>query len=55
MREGKLYGRLHKCDFFKDRVDYLGLEVSSEGVHASPDKVKAKVEWPSPQTVHDVK
>ena len=54
LREAKLYGRLHKCDFLKDKVDYLGFEVSSEGVHASPDKVKAVVEWPRPQTVHDV-
>ena len=55
LREAKLYGRLHKCDFLKDKVDYLGFEVSSEGVHASPDKVKAVVEWPRPQTVHDVR
>ena len=55
LREAKLYGRLHKCDFLKDKVDYLGFEVSSEGVHASPEKVKAVVEWPRPQTVHDVR
>ena len=36
-------------------MDYLGFEVSSEVVHASPDKVKAVVEWPPPQTVHDVR
>ena len=35
-------------------MDYLGFEVSSDGVHASPDKVKAVVEWPRPPTVHDV-
>ena len=29
--EAKLYGRLHKCEFFKDKVDYLGFEVSSQG------------------------
>ena len=36
-------------------MDYLGFEISSEGVHASPDKVKAVVEWPRPQTVHNVR
>ena len=55
LREAKLYGRLHKCEFLKDRVDYLGFEIFSEGVHASPDKVKAVVEWPRPQSVHDVR
>ena len=44
LRESKLYGRLHKCDFLKTRVDYLGFEVTAEGVHASPEKVKAVVE-----------
>ena len=50
-----MYGRLHKCDFLKDRIDYLGFEVSAEGVHASLDKVKAVVEWPTPSTVKDVR
>ena len=55
LREAKLYGRIHKCEFLKTRVDYLGYEVSSEGVHASPEKVKAIVEWPKPQSSHDVR
>ena len=36
-------------------MDYLGYEVSGEGIHASPEKVKAIVNWPKPQTVHDVR
>ena len=55
LREAKLYGRLHKCDFLKTRVDYLGFEVSAEGIHASPEKVKAVVEWPRPSNQHDVR
>ena len=55
LQEAKLYGRIHKCEFLKTRVDYLGFEVSKEGIHASPEKVKAVVEWPKPQTVHDVR
>ena len=55
LRKAKLYGRMHKCEFLKDRVDYLGYEVSEKGIHASPEKVKAVVNWPRPQTVHDVR
>ena len=55
LREAKLFGRLHKCEFLKSRIDYLGFEVSDKGVHASPDKVKAIVEWPRPQSPHDVR
>ena len=55
LRQGKLYGRLHKCEFLKDKVDYLGFEVSANGVNASPEKVKAILDWPRPQTVHDIR
>ena len=53
LREAKLYGRLHKCEFLKDKVDYLGFEVNSQGGHAPPDKMRAKVEWPRPKDVQD--
>ena len=55
LRQAKLYGCLHKCEFLKDKVDYLGFEVSVEGVNASPEKVKAILDWPRPQTVHDIR
>ena len=55
LRKARLYGRMRKCDFLKTRVDYLGYEVSEKGVHASPEKVKAVVNWPRPQSVHDIR
>ena len=55
LRKARLYGRIHKCEFLKSRVDYLGYEVSEKGIHASPEKVKAVVNWPRPQSVHDVR
>ena len=53
--EPKLYGRLYKCEFLKYKVDYLGFEVSQDGIHASPEKVKAVLDWPRPQSVHDIR
>ena len=55
LREAKLFGRLHKCEFLKEQVDYLGFEVSPGGIRASPGKVKAVIEWPRPKGVHDVR
>ena len=55
LREAKLYGRLHKCEFLKDQVDYLGFEVSPGGIKASPGKIRAVIEWPRPKSVHDVR
>ena len=48
LREARLYGRVHKYEFLKTRVEYLGYEVSEKGIHASPEKVKAVVNWPRP-------
>ena len=55
LREAKLYGQLHKCEFLKDQVDYLGFEVSPGGIKASPGKIRAVIEWPKPKSVHDVR
>ena len=55
LRKTKLYGRLHKCEFLKDQVDCLVLEVSPQGIQASPNKVRAMIEWPKPKSVHDVR
>ena len=54
-RKAKLYGRLFKCKFLKDQVDYLGFKISPRGIQASPDKVRAIIEWPRPKSVHDVR
>ena len=35
-------------------MNYLGFEVSPEGIHASPDKVRAVIEWPKPKDIHDL-
>ena len=51
LRQAKLFGQLHKCEFLKDKVDYLGFEVSQEGIRASPKKVKAILDWPGPQSI----
>ena len=32
LRDSKIYARLHKCKFFKDKIEYLGFDVSARGV-----------------------
>ena len=39
-KKAKLFGRLYKCKFFKDQVDYLDLKVNYRGIQASPQKVR---------------
>ena len=44
-----------KCEFFKDRISYLGHIVSKDGMETDPKKVKVIQEWPRPETVYDVR
>ena len=49
LREKKLYAKLGKCDFWLKKVSFLGHIVSSEGIRVDPAKIKAVVNWKSPQ------
>ena len=55
LRNAKLFARLHKCAFFQKRVEYLGFDVSQQGIQPSPEKVRTVVEWPQPKSVKDVR
>ena len=55
LREAKLYGRIHKCDFLQSRTEYLGFDITDEGIKTSPGKVQTIVDWPQPENVKDVR
>ncbi|GBM70265.1 Retrovirus-related Pol polyprotein from transposon 17.6 [Araneus ventricosus] len=44
-----------KCRFFQKEVTYLGHVISAEGVKTDPGKIKAVVDWPRPEMVHDLR
>ena len=44
-----------KCEFFKDRISYLGHIVSKDGVETDPKKIQVIIDWPVPKTVYDVR
>ena len=54
LRRENLYANLKKCSFFTDSVIFLGFVVSSKGVSADPQKVKAIVGWPKPKNIHEI-
>ncbi|CAK1585576.1 unnamed protein product [Parnassius mnemosyne] len=47
--------KLSKCVFFSLSVDYLGFEVSSEGIFPGARKIKAVELFPVPTNRHNVK
>ena len=54
LREHQLYAKFSKCDFFKDKIQYLGHVVTKEGISVDPEKIKSIEEWPVPKDMTDV-
>jgi RNase H-like domain found in reverse transcriptase/Reverse transcriptase (RNA-dependent DNA polymerase)/Integrase zinc binding domain/Chromo (CHRromatin Organisation MOdifier) domain/gag-polyprotein putative aspartyl protease len=54
LRENKLYGKLSKCEFFKESVEFLGHVVSSKGVETEAKKVQTIKDWPKPENVKEL-
>ena len=51
LREHKLYAKFSKCDFFKDKIKYLGHVITKEGILVDPEKIKTIEKWPVPKDV----
>jgi len=43
LREHKLYGKLTKCDFWLDEVQFLGHVISAQGITVDPAKIEIVV------------
>ncbi|GMG17870.1 unnamed protein product [Phytophthora fragariaefolia] len=55
MRANKLYANIDKCVFGAEEIKVLGCFVSSAGVRADPEKVKAIGAWPTPMSQKDLR
>ena len=55
LRERQLYAKLSKCQFWLDRVAFLGHVISVEGVSVDPQKIEAVVNWKPLKNVSEVR
>jgi hypothetical protein len=55
LREHKLYAKFSKCEFWLNKVGFLGHIVSAEGVVMDPSKVASVTEWESPKNAGDIR
>jgi len=55
LREHQLYVKFSKCEFWLDKVHFLGHVLSAEGVAVDPGKVEDVFNWNPPTTVHEVR
>ena len=44
-----------KCEFLKDRVEYLGHIIDKDGLHPVPEKVRAITDAPAPSNVSELR
>ncbi|XP_071718803.1 uncharacterized mitochondrial protein AtMg00860-like [Rutidosis leptorrhynchoides] len=55
LRSKKLFAKFSKCEFWLQRVAFLGHVVSAEGIMMDPVKVEAITNWSRPTSVVEVR
>ena len=54
LREHKLYAKFSKCEFWLQKVPFLGHVLSENGIFVDPSKVQEVMDWKAPTLVHEV-
>jgi len=54
LKEHQLYGKLSKCEFWLDEVQFLDHVISAQGIVVDPTTIETMVRWERPQTVTEV-
>ena len=54
LREKRLYAKFSKCEFWLEKVTFLGHVVSKEGISVDPSKVEAVSQWKQPRNPTEV-
>jgi hypothetical protein len=55
LRQQKLYAKFSKCEFWMEKVEFLGHVLSAEGIAVDPSKVEPVTKWEQPMNVTDVR
>jgi hypothetical protein len=55
LRDNELYTKFSKCEFWIDKVPFLGHIISKGGIAVDPAKVKKIMEWSVPTTVTEIR
>ena len=54
LRDHQVYAKLSKCEFWLQRVTFLGHVISAKGVLVDPQKVEAVLKWERPTSVTEI-
>jgi hypothetical protein len=54
LKGDQLYAKFSKCEFWLDKVAFLGHVISVEGISIDSSKVKDMLDWKPPQNVSEI-
>ena len=55
LRKRQLYSKFSKCQFWLDKIAFLGHVILAEGISVDPQKIEAIVNWKPPTNVSEVR
>ncbi|VVA38750.1 PREDICTED: reverse mRNAase, partial [Prunus dulcis] len=55
LRRRQIYAKFSKCQFWLDKVSFLGHMISAEGIYVDPQKIEAVLNWPRPTSVTKIR
>ena len=55
LRTNKLYAKFSKCEFWLEKVTFLGHILTADGVTVDPEKVKVVSNWRQPTNVSEIR
>jgi hypothetical protein len=54
LRQQKLYAKFSKCEFWMEKVAFLGHVLSAERIDVDPSRVESVTKWEQPLNMTDV-
>jgi len=55
LRDHQLFGKLSKCEFWLEEVQFLGHVISAKGIAVDPAKIETVLNWERPKTLTEVR
>jgi hypothetical protein len=50
-----LYAKFSKCEFWLDKIEFLGHVITKEGIAVNPNKVQAVLDWKAPKNIKEIR
>ncbi|RZB86561.1 Transposon Ty3-G Gag-Pol polyprotein [Glycine soja] len=55
LKDRQLYAKFSKCEFWLEKVSFLGHVISQGGIAVDPSKIEAVLKWESPKSIFEIK